>query len=133
MPVRSSIGPSPAKSPCSGLTRGSSGGADTRVYDLSEQVRADAVSYVEHALPDVVASRRGAVAGTVRGDDDLETAVDGAWLVVEAIPERLELKTSVFGQLDRAVAADTILASNSSSYASRLMIDEVEHPERVHP
>lgn len=108
-----------------------SGGADTRVYDLSEQVRTDAVAYVEQTLPDVVASRDGAVAGTVRGDDDLDTAVDGAWLVVEAIPERLELKTTVFGQLDRAVAADTILASNSSSYASRLMIDEVEHPERV--
>ncbi|WIE75648.1 3-hydroxyacyl-CoA dehydrogenase family protein [Curtobacterium sp. MCSS17_007] len=108
-----------------------SGGADTRVYDLSEQVRSDAVAYVEQTLPEVVASRQGAVAGTVRGDDDLTTAVDGAWLVVEAIPERLELKTTVFGQLDRAVAADTILASNSSSYASRLMIDEVEHPERV--
>lgn len=108
-----------------------SGGADTRVYDLSEQVRTDAVAYVEQTLPDVVASRDGAVAGTVRGDDDLDTAVDGAWLVVEVIPERLELKPTVFGQLDRAVAADTILASNSSSYASRLMIDEVEHPERV--
>lgn len=108
-----------------------SGGADIRIYDLSEQVRADAVSYVEHTLPDVVASRHGAVAGTVRGDDDLETAVDGAWLVVEAIPERLELKTKVFGQLDRVVAADTILASNSSSYASRLMIDDVKHPDRV--
>lgn len=108
-----------------------SGGAEARIYDLAEQVRADAVSYVEHTLPDVVAARHGAVAGTVRGEDNLDAAVDGAWLVVEAIPERLNLKTKVFGQLDRAVAADTILASNSSSYASRLMIEEVEHPERV--
>ena len=37
----------------------------------------------------------------------------------------------MFGQLDKLAAKDTILASNSSSYASRLFLDEVAHPERV--
>ena len=46
-------------------------------------------------------------------------------------PQRLELKKEVFGQLDELAAADAILASNSSSYASRLFLDEVHHPERV--
>ncbi|MGN7191405.1 MULTISPECIES: 3-hydroxyacyl-CoA dehydrogenase family protein [unclassified Curtobacterium] len=108
-----------------------SGGAEVRVHDRSEQVRDDAVAYVEATLPEVVAARDGAVAGSVRGDGDLASAVEGAWLVVEAIPERLDLKTPLFGQLDRLVAADTILATNSSSYPSRLVVDEVEHRERV--
>ncbi|WP_420367505.1 3-hydroxyacyl-CoA dehydrogenase family protein [Curtobacterium sp. L1-20] len=108
-----------------------SGGADARIHDLDDQVLSDAVTFVERSLPGVVAGRAGAVAGTVAGAPDLVDAVDGAWLVVEAVPERLDLKRTVFGQLDRAVATDTILASNSSSYASRLLIDEVEHPERV--
>ncbi len=62
---------------------------------------------------------------------DLAEAVTNAWLVVEAIPERLELKMEIFGQLDKLAATDAILASNSSSYASHLFVDEVAHPERV--
>lgn len=109
-----------------------SGGAQTRIYDLSEDVRADAVAYVRGALPQLVESRpHGAAEGAVTGVDDLAVAVADAWLVIEAIPERLDLKTTLFGQLDLAADADAILASNSSSYASRLMIDEVQHPQRV--
>jgi 3-hydroxybutyryl-CoA dehydrogenase len=108
-----------------------SGGAETRIHDVSREVSADAVAYVEDALPGVVAARAGATAGTIRTVASLDEAVRDTWLVVEAIPEDLELKTRVFGRLDRAADADAILASNSSSYASRLMLDEVEHPVRV--
>jgi 3-hydroxybutyryl-CoA dehydrogenase len=108
-----------------------SGGAETRVHDVSPEVGADAVEFVERALPGVVAARAGATAGTIRSAAALDEAVRDAWLVIEAIPEVLELKTRLFGRLDRIAAPDAILASNSSSYASRLMLDEVEHPERV--
>lgn len=108
-----------------------SGGADVRIFDLADAVRSAAVAYVEETLPSVVAARKGAVAGTVQGADELASAVSDAWLVVEAVPERIELKTSVFGDLDRLAPADAILASNSSSFASRLMIDRVSTPERV--
>ena len=37
----------------------------------------------------------------------------------------------MFGQLDELAPADAILASNSSSYASRMFLDKVHHPERV--
>jgi 3-hydroxybutyryl-CoA dehydrogenase len=57
--------------------------------------------------------------------------VRDAWLGIEAVPERIELKRQVFGQLDELSAADAILASNSSSYASRLFLDNVNRPERV--
>lgn len=108
-----------------------SGGAEARIHDLSADVRAAAVAFVEETLPSVVAGREGAEAGTIRAFDDLDEAVAGAWLVIEAIPERLDLKTPLFGRLDAAVAPDTILATNSSSYASRHVIGEVTHPERV--
>jgi 3-hydroxyacyl-CoA dehydrogenase len=41
------------------------------------------------------------------------------------------LKRRVLGELDRAADPDAILGTNSSSYPSSQMIDEVEHPERV--
>ncbi len=36
-------------------------------------------------------------------------------MVVEAVPERLEIKREVFKQLDQLAEDDAILASNSSS------------------
>ena len=64
--------------------------------------------------------------------DSLEGAAADAWLVVEAIPERPELKkTVVFGELDRLAAPDAILASNSSSIPTSQVIGKVQHPERV--
>jgi 3-hydroxybutyryl-CoA dehydrogenase len=73
----------------------------------------------------------GVVPGRVSAEADLAEAVHNAWLVIEAIPERLELKRDLFGHLDELAATDAILASNSSSYASRMLLDKVNHPERV--
>jgi 3-hydroxybutyryl-CoA dehydrogenase len=103
-------------------------GADVHIQDLSAPQRDAAVHYVEHCLPEMA---KGTVVGHVSAAPDMADAVRGAWLVVEAVPERLDLKRHVFGLLDEAAAPDAILASNSSSYASRLFLDEVTHPERV--
>jgi 3-hydroxybutyryl-CoA dehydrogenase len=58
-------------------------------------------------------------------------AIRGAWLVIESVAENLDLKRRLLGEIDRAADPDAILATNSSSYPSSQMIDEVEHPERV--
>jgi len=105
-------------------------GAEVRIYDLSESQRRDATDFVAQSLASLVEQVDGVVGG-VSAHADLSDAVRGAWLVIEAIPERLGLKRQIFGQLDELSALDAVLASNSSSYASRLFLDEVSHPERV--
>ena len=106
-------------------------GAEVNIYDLAEAQRHAAVDYISQSLP-ALADRIGdVVPGRVSAQADIAEAVRNTWLVVEAIPERLELKTQIFGQLDELAAADTVLASNSSSYASRMFLDKVHHPERV--
>ncbi|MUL76018.1 3-hydroxyacyl-CoA dehydrogenase family protein [Mycolicibacterium sp. CBMA 226] len=104
-------------------------GAQVRIHDLAAQQRQEAVDFVAQNLPSVAVE--AVVPGSVSADDDLGDAVRDAWLVIEAIPERLELKVQMFGQLDELAPADAILASNSSSYASRLFLDKVRRPERV--
>jgi 3-hydroxybutyryl-CoA dehydrogenase len=106
-------------------------GAEVRIYDLSEEQRHAAVDYVTESLPAVADRLTDVAPGQVSEQADLAEAVHNAWLVVEAIPERLELKKQIFGQLDELAPADAILASNSSSYASRLFLDNVSRPERV--
>src|SRR6201991_5315001 len=106
-------------------------GAQVRIYDLAETQRNAAVDFVSQNLPALTDQLTGIVPGRVRAEADLAEAVGKAWLVIEAIPERLELKKQMFGQLDELSATDAILASNSSSYASRMFLDKVHHPERV--
>ena len=52
-------------------------------------------------------------------------------LVVEAVPEVLELKHQVFGKLDDIVDPDAILASNTSSLSITQIAAPTKHPERV--
>ena len=106
-------------------------GADVTIYDLAETQRDVALDYVMNNLAVVTDSLTGVEPGRVSAEADLPEAVHKAWLVIEAIPERLDLKKQIFGQLDELAASDAILASNSSSYASRMFLDNVRHPERV--
>jgi 3-hydroxybutyryl-CoA dehydrogenase len=109
------------------------GGSDVRVFDPSEGAREAARAYVDqHA--DEAKQALGLTperSGTLELAGDLEAALDRAWMVIEAVPEKVELKRSVFGDLDRLAAPDAILASNSSSLPTSAFIDEVEHPQRV--
>jgi len=106
-------------------------GAEVRIYDLSDEQRRVAVDYVTDGMPALTGRTNDNAPGNVSAHADLVDAVGTAWLVIEAVPERIELKRQIFGQLDRLSAADAVLASNSSSYASRMFLDEVDHPERV--
>jgi 3-hydroxybutyryl-CoA dehydrogenase len=106
-------------------------GAQVRIHDLAEPQRQAAVEYVSQNLPALADRLTGVVPGRVSAHADIADAVHDAWLVIEAVPERLELKIQIFGQLDVLSAPDAILASNSSSYASRMFLDKVHHPERV--
>ncbi len=57
---------------------------------------------------------RDAIFDRIRFSTSLEDLAN-AELVIEAVPERMELKTEVFSQLDKICPPDTILATNTSS------------------
>ena len=52
-------------------------------------------------------------------------------LVVEAVPEILDLKTSIFAELDAICKPETILASNTSSISISTIADATNRPDRV--
>jgi 3-hydroxybutyryl-CoA dehydrogenase len=71
-----------------------------------------------------------AVMDRIEVSTEIERAA-GADLVVEAVPEDLELKRSVFEVLGNAVSGDTILASNTSSIPIAELASVTDRPERV--
>lgn len=101
------------------------GGCTVTVRDLNEQL-------IEKARSTIVDGRYGLKRGVERGkttqaDADaalaclsFTTSLDDlkdADLVVEAVPEDLELKKKVFAEVDGVAAPDTIFASNTSGLA----------------
>jgi 3-hydroxybutyryl-CoA dehydrogenase len=109
------------------------GGSDVRIFDTSAEQREAGRDYVEENASEVARALdlRPQRTGRVEVAGDRAEAVEGAWLVIESVPERVDIKTDVFGELDRVAAPDAILATNSSSLPSRLIIDKVKRPERV--
>jgi 3-hydroxyacyl-CoA dehydrogenase len=63
--------------------------------------------------------------GQFETTSSLAQAVENAWLVIECVPEKLEAKTKIFGELTTLAQRDAILATNSSSYRSSEMLGEV--------
>ena len=61
---------------------------------------------------------------------DLEPAVRGADLIIEAVPENFELKIDLFAQADLFCAEDAILASNTSSISITKLASNVERRDR---
>ena len=109
------------------------GGTDICIYDVSADQLEAARDYVERNLNHVQQTLGLQVprSGKVSLTEQLREAVHGAWMVIEAVPESLELKQAVFAELDRLADSDAVLASNSSSFATSRLIDDVSHPERV--
>ena len=109
------------------------GGSDVQIFDTSGEQCEAANEYVADHLDETrrILGLDGARTGRVEVFDQLASAVHGAWMVIEAVPERLDLKRQIFAQLDELADADAILASNSSSLPTSQLIDGVKHPERV--
>jgi 3-hydroxyacyl-CoA dehydrogenase len=114
-------------------------GHDVVGYDVNAEVLA-------HAREDVATGRfgvRGAVARGKLTEEQADVALDrmsftddldevaGADVVIEAVPERLDLKIEVFRDLDRRCKDSTILASNSSGFPIQALAAATERPDRV--
>ncbi len=64
------------------------------------------------------------------GLDGLAALAD-CQLVVEAVPEDLELKKQIFARVDRIVTEDAILATNTSSLSVTEIAVATSNPKRV--
>jgi 3-hydroxybutyryl-CoA dehydrogenase len=106
-------------------------GGLVRIVDPAERARTGAIDFVRQELPPLIERLPGHIAGTVEATPDLGDGVQGAWLVIKAIPERLDLKIGLFIDLERVAPTEAILATNSSSYPSRLIAERLAGQTRT--
>ncbi|MGQ4555380.1 3-hydroxyacyl-CoA dehydrogenase NAD-binding domain-containing protein [Halobellus sp. GM3] len=67
----------------------------------------------------------------VEGYTDLGTAVEDADLVVEAVPEKMEIKKDTFAEVDEHAPEGAIIASNTSGLSITEMASATDRPEQV--
>ncbi|KAJ9353466.1 hypothetical protein C8Q69DRAFT_530289 [Paecilomyces variotii] len=107
-----------------------SAGYDVNIRDPSSQQRADAIAYIEENVHSY-AKKTQKAPGATQAFDALQDAVKNAWLVIEAIPEKINFKIDTFAELAAVAPTDCILASNSSSYKSSEMLQKVPDEARA--
>jgi 3-hydroxyacyl-CoA dehydrogenase len=107
-------------------------GIEVALHDVSEEALERAKQGTELARG-VLERLGGDVTdgGGIRFETDLAAALEGADFVLEAVPEKLELKQEVFGEFERHVADDAVLSSNTSGIPITKIADGLDHPERV--
>jgi 3-hydroxybutyryl-CoA dehydrogenase len=104
--------------------------------DVDEAALARGVAAVESSTARFLAKgrlsaqERDAALARIITTTDLE-AVAGADVVVEAVPEVLEVKHGVFGELDRICRADALLATNTSAIPITKIAAATQRPESV--
>ncbi len=112
-------------------------GFDTRLYDVDAEVRGRALDRIAANLDrgvelgKVDAEARSGALARLRGTGDAAEACAGADVVVEAVPEDLDLKRRVLSELAAHVEPTAVLASNTSSLSITAIAEGVPGPERV--
>jgi 3-hydroxybutyryl-CoA dehydrogenase len=99
------------------------------VFEPSTELRASLAARLR-AIADLLEDDP-ALLQRIATHDTLAPAVQDAAFVFEAAPEKLALKQQIFADLEKHVAPETVLASNSSAIPSTEIGRHLAHRERV--
>ncbi|MFB6122647.1 MAG: 3-hydroxyacyl-CoA dehydrogenase family protein [Haloferacaceae archaeon] len=112
-------------------------GHDVVLRDVEAAVVEDGLASIRETLREgvdvgkVTEAERAATLDRIEGETALEPAVSDADLVVEAVPEDLDLKRDVFETVEAHVSGDAVLATNTSSLSVTAIAAAVDGPGRV--
>jgi 3-hydroxybutyryl-CoA dehydrogenase len=111
-------------------------GMQVVLFDINEQAVAAGMANIERMLSKAVEKGKASLDETkvalalLSTSTDLAASCADAQLVVEAIPEKLELKQSVMAQIEDAVNNDCLIASNTSSLSISKIASSMRCPQR---
>lgn len=112
-------------------------GHPTHLYDAlttalaaaKKMIRADLDLAVEAGL--VTRDQTEAAEKLIKTEVDLAEASDGSALIIECVPEKMDLKQNIFKQLDEICSPQVILASNTSVMSITEIASTSTHKERI--
>ena len=111
-------------------------GYTVTMIDIEQAYLDRGIASIEKSLAKLVSKDRMSQEDADAARARISTAIDRTAcadcdLVVEAVPEILELKQSIFSELDSICKPETILASNTSSISISTIAEATSRPDRV--
>ncbi|MGH2892171.1 MAG: 3-hydroxyacyl-CoA dehydrogenase family protein, partial [Solirubrobacteraceae bacterium] len=115
---------------------GSVAGMRTLLHDPDPEALERGMTAILRQLDREVSKGRMAEAAADAAKAHLQPApspeeLSGCEIVIEAAPERVELKRQLFSRLSEIVSPECVLASNTSSLLVTALAPAAQHPERV--
>ncbi|HET7698807.1 MAG TPA: 3-hydroxyacyl-CoA dehydrogenase NAD-binding domain-containing protein [Vicinamibacterales bacterium] len=113
------------------------GGYRTRMYDVSGAAVAKGAAAIESIvrrsveLGKAAPGDAAAMLQRLTSTSDLGEAVQDADLVIEAAPEKIDLKLSLFAQIEQLAPAPAVIASNTSALSITELAGSLMTPGRV--
>jgi 3-hydroxybutyryl-CoA dehydrogenase len=110
---------------------------DVTLIDVSREVLDGAVAVIEKNMDRQVKKelisedQKAEAIGRISFETSVEAGVDGMDLVVEAVPEKAELKYDLFRTLTAAAPREAVLASNTSSISITEIAARTDRPDKV--
>ena len=111
-------------------------GYDVVMIDIKDEFVANGIATIEKSLAKLVAKERMTQSDADAARVRISTATDrkfcsDADLVIEAVPEILSLKETIFSELDQICKPECILASNTSSISISKIAAATNRADRV--
>jgi 3-hydroxybutyryl-CoA dehydrogenase len=112
-------------------------GYETRLFDVSEAQLAKAKSQIDGILRKAVelgkldAAGADAASARLTTTTEIKTALDGTDFIIEAAPEKVDLKVKLFADIDAYAPATAIVGSNTSSLSITEIAATLKDPTRV--
>ncbi len=112
-------------------------GIQTRLFDVATDAVERGLASVAKNLDKgvdrgkVAPEARDAAIAALSGSTDLDEALAGAHVVIEAVPERMPLKQELFRKMGEVLGPDALFASNTSSLSLTEIASSCAHPQRV--
>jgi 3-hydroxybutyryl-CoA dehydrogenase len=112
-------------------------GIDVTLQDIKQEFVDRGLKGIDKSLAKLVekgkieAAAKDALLGHITGTLDLETAAAQADFIIEAAPEKFEIKKDIFTRLDAAAPPHAILATNTSSLPVSKIAAVTKRPANV--
>jgi 3-hydroxybutyryl-CoA dehydrogenase len=114
-----------------------SAGYETRMYDVSDAQLAKARGQIEAILKKSVELGKLAAADVdpamarLSVTSEVKTALEGSDFIIEAAPERIDLKIELFAKIEAHAPAAAIVATNTSALSITEIAGTLKNPSRV--
>lgn len=110
-------------------------GLEVGITDIKEELLEEAVQSISASLDKlqekgkISSSETDEIMGRISTDVDLKKIVSPSQLVIEAVPEKMEIKRDVFREVDKAAGKEAMLATNTSSLSITNLAALTNRPE----